>query len=564
MPEFHHLFRSLDPVTVQEVAGDATVLFQVLDRNGIKVFSIDKTPVLFNVKDFGAVGNGLTNDTAAIQAAVTAAGLSGGVVSLPPGTYLLTSQITFASPKVKMVGAGASLTILKRVATYGTVIGVSGDSVELEAFTIDGGYSTYPTGANHGVSVQSVNHFRARRLTVTNHLNTAILCQGTPNSTYRNNVIEDCLCDGLTVANNGFLIGDLDESGIRGSLARNIQGGSGPGYGIQLKNGCRYCFIDDCVAINCTGGLTFGRDSSPGVSYSRIVGSHAYNCDGGMLVGDGVNNVFSGIMIFQGTNVNDAIRFQQTSTGNVVSGVGVHGTGASRAAVRFDDTSTDNMVTLDIVNAACAAVASFNGTADRNLVELKKIGLAVPGNEIANTSSGVVNRFRRVEDRQTLFGLGLGEIAETNPRSLAASATQPTSQTAYYLPVYLQAGEVISSVTFHVSAYTSISTNFFVGLYSSGGLQRAVSADSAASVASTGQKTISFTTPFVVLNSGVHFIAILNNAGVFTLLRGASSTAGKIGTGSFPYAQDSSAVLNALPSPGTLVAGTIGFWAAVS
>ena len=37
-----------------------------------------------NVKDFGAVGDGKTLDTAAIQRAIDA----GGVVNFPPGTYL--------------------------------------------------------------------------------------------------------------------------------------------------------------------------------------------------------------------------------------------------------------------------------------------------------------------------------------------------------------------------------------------------------------------------------------------------------------------------------------------
>src|SRR5512139_4081668 len=42
---------------------------------------------------YGAKGDGLTDDTVAIQAALTAAAVAGGVVSLPqPGTYILTAQ----------------------------------------------------------------------------------------------------------------------------------------------------------------------------------------------------------------------------------------------------------------------------------------------------------------------------------------------------------------------------------------------------------------------------------------------------------------------------------------
>jgi hypothetical protein len=47
-----------------------------------------------SVKDFGATGNGTTDDTAAIQNALNAAQTQGANVYVPQGTYKLTSQIT--------------------------------------------------------------------------------------------------------------------------------------------------------------------------------------------------------------------------------------------------------------------------------------------------------------------------------------------------------------------------------------------------------------------------------------------------------------------------------------
>ena len=47
--------------------------------------------MIFNVKDFGAVGDGLTDDRLAIQAAVNAArAAGGGEVYIPVGIYAVT------------------------------------------------------------------------------------------------------------------------------------------------------------------------------------------------------------------------------------------------------------------------------------------------------------------------------------------------------------------------------------------------------------------------------------------------------------------------------------------
>lgn len=58
----------------------------------------------YNVKDYGAVGNGSTDDTAAIQAAITAAGVGGGTVWLPAGEYLVTSTLLMNKSGVNLRG----------------------------------------------------------------------------------------------------------------------------------------------------------------------------------------------------------------------------------------------------------------------------------------------------------------------------------------------------------------------------------------------------------------------------------------------------------------------------
>ena len=60
-----------------------------------------------NVKDFGAVGDGVTNDTAAIQSAIDYAGTQGGsTVYVPAGDYLIFSELLLAESNVSLAGDG--------------------------------------------------------------------------------------------------------------------------------------------------------------------------------------------------------------------------------------------------------------------------------------------------------------------------------------------------------------------------------------------------------------------------------------------------------------------------
>jgi hypothetical protein len=71
-----------------------------------------------NVKDFGAIGDGIADDTAAIQAAINAANSKGGaLIEIPAGTYKLSSALTITQPNF-IKGAGIGITIL--VQTNGT------------------------------------------------------------------------------------------------------------------------------------------------------------------------------------------------------------------------------------------------------------------------------------------------------------------------------------------------------------------------------------------------------------------------------------------------------------
>lgn len=59
----------------------------------------------FNVRDYGAKGDGTTDDSAAFVAALAAAGVSGGVVHVPIGTYQI-KQTLYIPTRVRVEGEG--------------------------------------------------------------------------------------------------------------------------------------------------------------------------------------------------------------------------------------------------------------------------------------------------------------------------------------------------------------------------------------------------------------------------------------------------------------------------
>src|SRR5262245_8646067 len=64
----------------------------------------------FNVRDYGAVGNGTTNDTPAINAAINAANSAGGgVVQFPAGTYKSKNTIHMKSNITLQLDAGSTI-----------------------------------------------------------------------------------------------------------------------------------------------------------------------------------------------------------------------------------------------------------------------------------------------------------------------------------------------------------------------------------------------------------------------------------------------------------------------
>ena len=77
---------------------------------GIQVLPTDEAtyPLVVDVRSFGATGDGVTNDTAAIQAALDSA-VGGEVVFFSSGTYIISDVFDVIAVNINIIGSGATL-----------------------------------------------------------------------------------------------------------------------------------------------------------------------------------------------------------------------------------------------------------------------------------------------------------------------------------------------------------------------------------------------------------------------------------------------------------------------
>lgn len=135
-------------------AGSAVVGFVQAGTGAVARFVQDKLREFVSVKDFGAVGDGVTDDTTAIQAAINSLGAGGGVVNFPPGVYLISSTII-------VNGSSRSNVVLKGIGYSGSwTSSTLGSSIKIANNTIDGFvFSNYA----YNCTVQGLHIFGGKR-----------------------------------------------------------------------------------------------------------------------------------------------------------------------------------------------------------------------------------------------------------------------------------------------------------------------------------------------------------------------------------------------------------------
>ena len=328
-----------------------------------------------SAKDFGAVGNGVANDTAAIQAFFSHVSANGLVGVVNPGTYLLTSLIAVANATPFAIFADQAKFV--RGSDYGSVLSINTtNGWVIDGLEIDGGFSSFASNANHGIVWFNCSETRVVNCKVSNYKNTGIIGYTFPEDlSYFDNQVINCTVDGLDNANNGILLADLFRSGIADCNAFNIGKTGSPCYALQLKNGCQEGWIKGGVATGSSVGIAAGNSGPIEHRKNIISGVNVFDCTVGIAFGNAKADVFSDLVIDMNNQGNDAVDMNLSSVGCVGQNIAVHNLATNKHAVNFRSGDTDNVVKIASISNSTGLVrraAQFLAGAERNTAQLDR------------------------------------------------------------------------------------------------------------------------------------------------------------------------------------------------
>lgn len=335
--------------------GDALIGVKRTDTGAVATtqHALNERTIL-NVMDFGAVGDGVTNDAAAIQAAVDAANaMGGGTVEFPDGkTFMYTSAIAMKQG-VNVVGRG-----------YGSVLAPTACS----AFTFG-----FTTGFGNSV----IDNLRIEASTGTSQI--GIYQAGTLNNADElyGITISNCLIRGFNIA-------------IKFRTVRNVS---------IFNNWIQDCnsgihLIGQCLVINIFGNkMVYASGSGSGTQYAIYTDSFNYTSGTGIVRPETVcvqRNVIYGYtngIAFTGVVFG-------TSRDNDIQATGI---GISFSTASAPITIDSNYIQI----AGASATIGINGVAQASALDT---GVVIINNHInaVSTTAG------------TSIGIKLGDVSNGN------------------------------------------------------------------------------------------------------------------------------------------------------
>lgn len=411
-------------------------------------------------QDFGAVGNGTNDDTAAIQAALNAVSANGSTVFFPTGTYKITATLTASVTGTEIQGNG-----------WGSQIQFDGNTVT--------------TALNASGNIRL--HIRDIRISNTNasHLGTAL---------------------DLSQTNGGVTERVLIDGG----------GGSGvaPLRGIFLNAAtCLDNTIRNC-RINYGGATSFGINIS-GSSNSTTIQDVR-------LVPQGDNSASSAIYVTNSTNTTIIKPHVESAAGyGIQLDTGAHGTSVNRLSSIANNVGlliasgvVGTTVTGSTITTSTTANVQDNGTATQIFNAWPNSGATTYNHlSLPNTDQFLINGISVPGNDYRPSDHGYVTWDYANTAAVNSSAT--VNGTVHLFQVELRYATTLSKVAVNVATNGSgITANQnFLGVYDSGGTRRLVTAAGGidAGLAASGALLANFTGSYAA-PAGFYWIAIVSNA----------------------------------------------------
>lgn len=249
--------------SVTQITGDASAFTYNQGGTGAQDRTVrGKLQETVSVKDFGAVGDGVTDDAAAIQAAIAAVGSTGGTVFFPSGTFLVNAQIDINNlTGVHIKGAGRDATIIKYGGTFtgGSTFSFirfyQSLACSISCLSINCDATTAASEPARAILIYESDQITVSDVKATNYTIGGILAYRADYSPNLQKIFIDQFQGyGVTgEASAGIVLTDCDESIVSNTYIKN-----GTFFGIELKNSCKYSTVTDCVVENAAAAFHIG------------------------------------------------------------------------------------------------------------------------------------------------------------------------------------------------------------------------------------------------------------------------------------------------------------------
>lgn len=241
----------------------------------------------YNVKDYGLVGDGVTNDRAALNTLLNTTAPTGSTIYFPPGTYIIdTTGISVSGKRFSLIGNGATIktTTNMTILSIATSATDNGSHWTIKGFRFEGNSTgssqiALAFGANTGgfkVVDCDFTAFGGKCLTVTNTINSA----GTK---FLGGMVSNCnffdFVNGIDLTSRAEYL-QITDSNFYNWTATAINSTSGN----MVVDGCNINYGVDGILIRTGTNSAHGIISNCNINHNSNFGLSIWDSTDGMTI----------------------------------------------------------------------------------------------------------------------------------------------------------------------------------------------------------------------------------------------------------------------------------------